>query len=581
MESTKILHLSDIHFGYPDPEKKQHGVSVAIKSAIDTHVKKYGAPNLCIFSGDLTQSGAESELILFENWLETLFDDDLKQNILLLIVPGNHEVERHTPLSDEYFKALGLKRSAFETETKYSELRSKVLSQTSSFSNFITWHKKFKGKTQYKVLSDWEKSIAGCSASETINNLKIKVIGLNTALLSCDNSDQEKLVADSSTLNDSLIHINPSEELIIVVGHHPVGELMQEKWLVGWNNKSLQDILLASNGPHIYLHGHIHKPEGITLNMMAGQNISVLGAGACYQNTKYPMYFAFYDINMEDQVIEPFTYHYKNKRRVWTLDVNGESSESIRAVLPLPKKNSTHLRELLSSALDKNKALKEKIESKNTSILKIVNGLYSGGIRHHFSSIRITVEVDSSGTSKVTEHFEILALNEGPVHYWTSSIFSDPESSPIDDGSKLNVQMSCSTEKIEYSVIDINEERKKIIAFFLPEIPPGKTRSITRSYTWPNYLPHLIEGKEVVFSYNHLSGDNSAKCKFEFSLEMENCSKLITANQVRKDEDGELKEVSSLAKTTVGNKVSYVYKNKDVRLNEDAQIFRFNGITNH
>ena len=74
--TTKLLHLSDIHFG---PRLRQYLPEVVIREAHDL------SPDLVVVSGDLTQRARKYQFLQARGFLNKLPSP-------LLVVPGNHDV---------------------------------------------------------------------------------------------------------------------------------------------------------------------------------------------------------------------------------------------------------------------------------------------------------------------------------------------------------------------------------------------------------------------------------------------------------------------------------------------------------
>lgn len=79
MSEVTIVHLSDLHFGWP--------VDLAQIAAIEALVPEL-APNAVAISGDLTQRARHGE---FQRGL--VFVEAMRQHTPTLIVPGNHDVQ--------------------------------------------------------------------------------------------------------------------------------------------------------------------------------------------------------------------------------------------------------------------------------------------------------------------------------------------------------------------------------------------------------------------------------------------------------------------------------------------------------
>ena len=78
----------------------------------------------------------------------------------------------------------------------------------------------------------------------------LRLIGLNTALLSCYGDDEGKLAQDITTLNEMLGGERQAGECVVAIGHHPLD------WLVPWNHDEVQRLLRQDVGASLYLHGH-------------------------------------------------------------------------------------------------------------------------------------------------------------------------------------------------------------------------------------------------------------------------------------------------------------------------------------
>jgi 3',5'-cyclic AMP phosphodiesterase CpdA len=76
MPATRILHLSDLHFGAGDDEAIERGAPILIERF---------QPELVIASGDLSHRGREAQLARAARFLESLARP-------VLAVPGNHDI---------------------------------------------------------------------------------------------------------------------------------------------------------------------------------------------------------------------------------------------------------------------------------------------------------------------------------------------------------------------------------------------------------------------------------------------------------------------------------------------------------
>lgn len=338
MAAITILHVSDVHFGERDRQGQQPEICNRLLENAHKHGELTGfCPDLCIFSGDLTFQGAEKEFESGEDWLKRLIKP--WPNCRLFVVPGNHEVVRPTGdeanATKEYLR--GSDNSGLNQQGYNGRRNSLSKGWQNLLSNFSRWHENARANQELRLVSDWRANLYGCRWEESISGLPIRVIGLNTALLSCEDNEQGKLVVDLINCNEALLNLTPEKTLSLVVAHHPwiardSATEQTESWLVEWNRREIEKRLLQQTGAHLFLHGHVHKAQAESFSNSLGQHLVVLGAGATHQDPQYPLRFAFYRIDCNNQEIQPETFRYSHSTGRWELDPT--LSKSFRAILP-------------------------------------------------------------------------------------------------------------------------------------------------------------------------------------------------------------------------------------------------------
>jgi hypothetical protein len=142
------------------------------------------------------------------------------------------------------------------------------------------------------------------------------LIGLNTALLSFHEDDFGKLAQGVPTLNRLLATRRDRSECVISVGHHPLS------WLAAWNEVEVSKLLRQETGAHLYLHGHQHEQSVTAFGSAVGQNLAILEAGAAYQGSEWPQFFAFYRLDFEQREISSQTFLYSPNAGEWILDLS-------------------------------------------------------------------------------------------------------------------------------------------------------------------------------------------------------------------------------------------------------------------
>jgi tetratricopeptide (TPR) repeat protein/predicted phosphodiesterase len=322
MANLVILHTSDAHFGISDPNDEQRRITGALVEAARSSNLK---PDLCVFSGDLAHSGKLEQFQMGEVWLDSLLSN---WECPLIVLPGNHDVDRNK--ADTV-----LLRTSYPLSNTFSLQRDNLAKESGHehFQPFLDWHKTL-AAAHKRVRTNWEESVFACSTSLEAEECQLKVICLNTALLSCGNDDARKLAVDLRSVNALLGDGKGSAEvLVLVVGHHPI----DGEWLVEWNDSELRTLLSQATGAHAYLSGHTHIPRGEAFTRSTGGTLAPLQAGAAYQGSDWLQSFAFYEFDLNDSQIIPHTFTYHHEAGKWVRDE--KASFPLTARLPRkPKK---------------------------------------------------------------------------------------------------------------------------------------------------------------------------------------------------------------------------------------------------
>lgn len=296
-----ILHLSDVHFGVTDSRSEMYRITDALINAATT---QDWIPDVVVFSGDLAFRGSDQELTTGQRWLASLLGTwaDAK----LFIVPGNHDVDR-----DQSKLSL---RQAYNDAATYTSKRERIRSaDMGHLKAFFDWHQALRAEFPGRIISDWEDPFGCCSVVDN-GARALRFIGFNTAILSCDNSDENKLVQDIPTLNDLLHTHTDLSECIIAVGHHPM------TWLAKWNADEIEKLLNQTYGAHIYMHGHTHIHTASGTSNSRGQKLTILQGGAAYQGSEWRQDFSFYRLMFDKREISSKTFAFDDSTGDWIQD---------------------------------------------------------------------------------------------------------------------------------------------------------------------------------------------------------------------------------------------------------------------
>ncbi|NOV29741.1 metallophosphoesterase [Methylomonas sp. ZR1] len=480
-----ILHISDSHFGIDESNNEQNLILKRLVSFAHKNIKEV---DICIFSGDISQSGQEWQYEAAFRWLLDLL---IKYpECQLFIVPGNHDIDR--VLKKRKTNRFAEHRdSCIQSEEKYKKQKLPKHYKY-GLDKFIEFHKKIQSDPKLKVISSWD-NVFGCAASIEVDNTQIHICGLNTAIMSFDDEDEGKLIADIPTYNGFIEKTNPTTDLIIAVSHHPVvGDSNIERFLIEWNDIKLNELLMQRSGAHLYLHGHLHTQSAITKMMGTGQFLTTLAGGATYIS-KYPMRFGLYQIDVNASEIEIKTYNYNVQRGEWIND--NTKSDRVAAVLPKVLADQNRLRMTESHLYDE---LNYYISSQDD-----VSNIIDKIILYYCSSLSSCLKFKDSKSINVDTallYKEILsAMKEGiRINIFDHDINRWNEL--INDG-----------DKIGYNTFNYS---KDIISYSIAALAEKPFYSLNRIFVLS--LSEDIENKESLFRIlKILKAINESTCKYD------------------------------------------------------------------
>jgi len=264
--SLTWLHVSDLHFGHGDAHYRfdQSGVTSAILRNAESMAKRIGPPDLIFVTGDIAFSGQPAQYQQAKEWLGRL-RSAVGGSPRLFLVPGNHDVDRklamklsaaaiHKELRAEPRKLDELLSDHTEMQPLWPKLRAYAEFATAVGSPSISADKPF-------YIEEVPCPLGG----------KLRIAGLNTALLSFDNDDSPKNLGLGRGQILKAIEEQPTDALLLVLEHHP------EEWLL--DGKAL--VAQLQQRAHIQFSGHVHNQHGVVhMPLLGGSRLQfVAGAG--------------------------------------------------------------------------------------------------------------------------------------------------------------------------------------------------------------------------------------------------------------------------------------------------------------
>ena len=306
MAKFNWLHLSDWHQGKGDPNRdlvldalvhdieRRHNISNGLKSL-----------DFVVFSGDLAFSGKRTEFVQARKFLDSVLEAAGLSLSELVIVPGNHDVDRSEVRFLDKTETLRLSESDVSSIT--SNCNSTVFGPLRAYQNWLA---------EAKIASD------DSPAYFEKDGQKVGVIKLNSSLLSGHNSDSLRVVDDYGHL---IVGEHRAKDLIktakkggstilVAVVHHPLSWLTMREGLF---ERSRLNRLLRREC-HFVLHGHEHEPDVVTQTSPQGQCVFI-PAGAAYDRRDFANGYNYCSVDLDTWRFQVFLRRF-NQIDAWLED---------------------------------------------------------------------------------------------------------------------------------------------------------------------------------------------------------------------------------------------------------------------
>lgn len=263
------IHLSDIHFGAGRGEEQWDRKTVLRKLQDDavTLVGRHRRPDAVFITGDVGFSGKSTpeQYPEAESWLAELLEVLGLTSTDVYAVPGNHDVDVRADGNDarRLVTMIRCGEEAIDDALLDPGDRAHLACRMQAYL-------KFAGQLAPDTADlFWSKQV------ET-SQLRLRLIGLNTALVARERDDKDHLRAGKMQLERALQE-KQEGELVVVLSHHPTsGSWLQDE---GDLAKRIQ------SDAHIHLYGHIHQPSSEAVRYGSGDEIVRVAAGAVHDSS--------------------------------------------------------------------------------------------------------------------------------------------------------------------------------------------------------------------------------------------------------------------------------------------------------
>ncbi|MDH4100532.1 MAG: metallophosphoesterase [Nitrospirota bacterium] len=282
-----ILHLSDAHIGHPDHFPDVNSVLDPLLTDLNrafNHDKLL--PSLIVFSGDLVYGDIPEKPIkkqfddakTFIEKVHGCFNKSLG-DIPLLLVPGNHDINRNSVGEDQK-----LYRDKFTSEIVEKLMQKKE----ATWKRIIERQKEWLSFVQQLPNQPWqidENLLLTTGKIAHNDKFNIGIVGLNSSWASHEQGEQGRLWVGEFQYKKAYEAIKDCD-LKIAVAHHPLDWLHQDE-----KNLLTQKIESQFN---IYLHGHEHSQW-----FTDSRKHLKCAAGTCYADSKDRNGYSWLEIDFE------------------------------------------------------------------------------------------------------------------------------------------------------------------------------------------------------------------------------------------------------------------------------------------
>ena len=282
------LHLSDIHFGHGSATEREHRRLVLDQLLRDLHkAEQWGAPkpDAVLVTGDIGFSGDamdRQEYAQASSWLRRLAERLEIAPYAIHLVPGNHDVSRARKEDGRIFELLQELRGGtrrLDDVLDEADARELLAGRMKRYRELVAQLSPQASGGEPQDALAWSRSL------KVREGLRLRLVGLNTALLANDDQDRGQLRLGLRQLGrasqDSI-----TDELVIALAHHPLAWLGDGPQVEGWL-ESRVDILLC---------GHLHEQGSVSTQRSGGRRSVHIASGALHEVPapgELPVRFAF------------------------------------------------------------------------------------------------------------------------------------------------------------------------------------------------------------------------------------------------------------------------------------------------
>jgi hypothetical protein len=282
MKKISYLHFSDLHIGQKYASQYLSNAKDIVLQDLEFILGELKALDIVFFTGDMVQSGLESEYIEFLEWFGSIKECISKHGYdpFYLFVPGNHDLERtnntnsstHKIMKNAWLSDEDLRNELiWESGNEYNQYcQDRFSAYTSFIDRFYENNKKPHVYMTGVIPGDFYAEIE-------VGEAKLGVLGLNSSFLQVDGDDYRKKLGiyhrQINAIFDKADYIKRIQgcDIALLMTHH------EPDWYEE-NSKSDYDVNIMSSGKfaeHLCGHNHVPKAKMTSYNYGTTRNLSL------------------------------------------------------------------------------------------------------------------------------------------------------------------------------------------------------------------------------------------------------------------------------------------------------------------
>lgn len=270
MKIVNVLHLSDLHIGWPENEFYFETFRKIFYDDLKKMRERSGCIDLVLFTGDLTYSGEKEQFAKLSDVLTQLWDffkNDISSWPYFLCVPGNHDLTRPAVYDSAKKTLLSLYfednhfQDIFWKDFDHNEYGQAV---NGWFANYTDW----KNNLNLPCLNSQKKGIVpgDFSGRVEINGIRIGIVGLNSAFLQLEEGNFEGKIDINSRQLRAVYDGDPVKWLSevdfqVLMTHHG------HEWLEDTSKTIYFSEIYTPERFVFHLYGHVHDAKAEIQNI--------------------------------------------------------------------------------------------------------------------------------------------------------------------------------------------------------------------------------------------------------------------------------------------------------------------------